>query len=95
MNMKYQMTERGMQSLYSLAWRHGAAPGSAFQEDPIFGRHDAEEELAESEDLLLAEVVLTPGRLAPLEDAVRQASERERRLARREVDLLWLGYTGV
>jgi hypothetical protein len=90
MGMKYQMTRQGMQSMYTLAW-HGVTERGA--RDPMFSSPDPDLETDPDEMLLEAEVV-TPGRLAPLESALRAQAESERVLARREADLLRLGYLG-
>ena len=97
MAMKYQMTPQGMQSLYSLAWRHGTTPEPQSAADPMYSGYGAAagEEAPEAEPLLLDETVVAPGRVAPLEAAVRADAYARRELDRRERHLLWLGYPGV
>jgi hypothetical protein len=91
MSVKYQMTQQGMQSMFTLAWR-GVTERTAH--DPIFVERTVEADESDHDAMLLEVSVVAPGRAAPLEEAIRSQSERERVLARREVELLRLGYTG-
>jgi hypothetical protein len=92
MGLKYQMTRHGMQSMYTLAWRGLMERGP---QDPMFSSPDTDvQEPADADEIFLEAQLTAPGRLAPLEDAVRSRTERERLLARREAELLRLGYTG-
>jgi hypothetical protein len=95
-HMKFQMTRQGMQSLYTLAWREGAEQELAGSEDPIFSRSEpSEADVLEAEAELLDVNLHNVQRSAVLEEAVRTADSRERLLARREMDLLRLGYSGI
>ena len=91
MAMKFQMTSQGMQSMFTLAW-HGVTDRPAH--DPIFEERAVEADEGEQEMTLLEEQMVSPGRTAPLEEAIRAQSQRERTLARREMELLRLGYMG-
>ena len=91
MSVKFQMTSQGMQSMFTLAW-HGVTDRSAH--DPIFTERAIEGEDSDHDAMLLEESLVSPGRAAPLEEALRVQSERERLLARREMELLRLGYMG-
>jgi len=95
--MKYQMTRHGMQSLYSLAWRHGAVPEQQASTDSMFSDTGAGEGegAPEAEELLLEEALVAPGRVAPLEAAARADAYARREMKRRDAHLLWLGYAGM
>jgi hypothetical protein len=96
MTMKFQMTRQGMQSLYSLAWRHGVVPEVQYSEDPMYsGYGAAEEEAPAGEAALLEETLVAPARPSPLEEMVRGEAYARRKVNRRELDLFWLGYSGV
>lgn len=90
MSLKYQMTSKGMQSMFTLAWQGADRPAR----DPMFNAPSVEAEEVEAEAALLNATFVAPGRVAPLEEAVRAQAERDRLIARREIELLRLGYTG-
>lgn len=95
MSIKFRMTQEGMQSMYTLAWRQGAARPKV-AEDPMFsgyGTIDADEP-SDADVALLEEGLVAPSRRAPLEEAVRTKAMRDRLEARRALNLLWLGYMG-
>lgn len=96
MKMKFEMTRRGMESLYLMAWRQGAKQQQV-SGDPMYSGYGAEEgeEAPDTEALLLEETLVAPGRVAPLEAAVRADAYAQRELDSRERHLLWLGYAGV
>ncbi len=98
--MKFQMTREGMQSMYTMAWAQRRARPAKF--DPMFSGYAVDQsseasdvELEAADAVLLEETVVKPGRVAPLEDALRTASHRDRELSRRVLDLVRLGYTGL
>lgn len=92
MGLRFQMTRQGMESMYTLALR-GLLERHA--RDPMFSSPEVEENESADEDVALLEAeVAAPGRNAHLEAALRDDAERERARARRELHLLWLGYSG-
>ena len=91
MSVKFQMTSQGMQSMFTLAW-HGVTDRSAH--DPIFVERAVEGEESDHDAMLMEESLVSPGRTAPLEEALRAQTERERVMARRELELVRLGYLG-
>jgi hypothetical protein len=99
MSMKFQMTREGMQSMYTMAWTQRRARPSKF--DPMFSGYGVDQsseesdvELEAADAALLEEAVVNPRRAAPIEDSIRTASQRDRELSRRVLDLVRLGYTG-
>ena len=92
MGLRFQMTRQGMESMYTLALRGLLERGAR---DPMFSSPEAGQDEAADEDVALLEAeVAAPVRDAHLEDALRGEAERERAQARRELHLLWLGYSG-
>jgi hypothetical protein len=95
MSIKFRMTQEGMQSMYTMAWRQGVARPKVAQ-DPMFAGYGAveAEESADADVAMLEEGIVAPGRVAPLEEVVRSKTLRDRLEARRALNLLWLGYMG-
>jgi len=89
--LRFQMTRQGMESMYTLAVRRLLERGA---QDPMFSSPETgEDEVADEEAALLDAEVGAPGGDAHLEDARPSEGERERAQARRDLHLLWLGYS--